>query len=77
MRYKALKTNNVLPRVIIDEFQEKMNTMPWRAHPNLVLNMCMFTGRSRGKLKRFRVNRHIFRNLADHSQLCGVARAFW
>lgn len=77
MRYKALKTNKILPQAIVDEFQEKMDTMPKGAHPDLVLNMCMFTGRSRGKIKRFRINRHIFRNLADHGQLCGVQRAMW
>jgi len=77
MRYKALKTNNILPQAIVDEFQEKMNTMPKGSHPNLVLNMCTFTSRQRGKIKRFRVNRHIFRHNADHGRLCGVKRAYW
>jgi len=77
MRFKALKTNNILPRVIIDEFQERMNNLPKKSHPNLILNMCQFTGRQRGKIKPYRVNRHIFRTLSDHGQLSGVQRAYW
>lgn len=77
MRYKAMKTNTILPRAIIDEFQERMNTMPKAAHPKQILNLCQFTGKSRGKYNRFRVNRQIFRQLADRGQLSGVVRALW
>jgi len=76
MRFKALKTNKILPQAIIDEFSDRMFEMP-KCHPKLILNMCQFTGRQRGKIKRFRVNRHIFRTLADHGQLCGVKRSMW
>uniref|UniRef100_A0A915DG97 WD repeat-containing protein 44 n=1 Tax=Ditylenchus dipsaci TaxID=166011 RepID=A0A915DG97_9BILA len=77
MRYKALKDNTILPQAIRDEFQEKMNNMPARCHPQRIFNMCMFTGRNKGKINRFRVNRHIFRRLADGGNLCGVTRAWW
>ena len=58
-------------------FQEKMNQMPKGAHPNNIKNLCMFTGARRGKFKRFRVNRHIFRQLADSGKLAGVKKAYW
>lgn len=63
MRLKALKENTVLPQAIRDEAAEKLHGMSKYSHPRLVLNMCMFTGRQRGKIKPYRVNRHLFRYL--------------
>ncbi|CAD5228919.1 unnamed protein product [Bursaphelenchus okinawaensis] len=78
MRLKALKYNTILPQALRDECSERLtHGVPQYSHPSLILNMCQFTGRRRGKIKPFRVNRHIFRRLADHSQLCGVKRAMW
>ncbi|CAI4220751.1 unnamed protein product, partial [Auanema sp. JU1783] len=77
MRLKALKENNVLPQAIRDEAAENLHNMPKYSRPRLVLNMCMFTGRQRGKIKPYRLNRHLFRKYADHSQLSGVQRAMW
>ncbi|GMR32370.1 hypothetical protein PMAYCL1PPCAC_02565, partial [Pristionchus mayeri] len=77
MRLKALKWNTVLPQAIRDAAAEELHNMPKYSRPRLVLNMCMFTGRQRGKIKPYRLNRHLFRKYADHSQLCGVQRAMW
>ncbi|CAJ0588876.1 unnamed protein product [Cylicocyclus nassatus] len=77
MRLKALKCNTVLPQAIRDGAAEELFNMPKYSIPRLVLNMCMFTGRQRGKIKPYRLNRHLFRKLADHSKLSGVQRAMW
>uniref|UniRef100_A0A0K0DP27 Ribosomal protein S14 n=1 Tax=Angiostrongylus cantonensis TaxID=6313 RepID=A0A0K0DP27_ANGCA len=77
MRLKALKWNTILPQAIRDAAAEELHNMPKYAVPRLVLNMCMFTGRQRGKIKPYRLNRHLFRKLADHSKLSGVQRAMW
>uniref|UniRef100_A0A0K0EL12 Isocitrate dehydrogenase [NAD] subunit, mitochondrial n=1 Tax=Strongyloides stercoralis TaxID=6248 RepID=A0A0K0EL12_STRER len=77
MRYKALKENTILPQALRDEMAETLHNMDKYSRPNLILNLCMFTGRSRGKIKPYRVNRHIFRRLADASKLSGVQRAMW
>lgn len=77
MELRALKWNTVLPQAIRDEAAETLTNWPRERHPKLVLNMCMFTGRQRGKIKPYRVNRHIWRRLADHGQLSGVTRAMW
>ena len=77
MRLKALKWNTVLPQAIRDAAADELHNMPKYSRPRLILNMCMFTGRQRGKIKRFRVNRHLFRKYADRSQLSGVQRAMW
>lgn len=54
-----------------------MNNMPKDAHPRMIRKLCSFTGRRWGTVNRFRVNRHIFRQLADSGKLCGVKRAIW
>ncbi|KJH46077.1 ribosomal protein S14p/S29e, partial [Dictyocaulus viviparus] len=77
MRLKALKWNTVLPQAIRDAAADELHSMPKYTIPKLVLNMCMFTGRKRGKIKPYRLNRHLFRKLADHSKLSGVQRAMW
>ncbi|ETN77254.1 ribosomal protein S14p/S29e [Necator americanus] len=77
MRLKALKWNTVLPQAVRDDAADQLSKMSKYAIPRLVLNMCMFTGRQRGKIKPYRLNRHLFRKLADHSKLSGVQRAMW
>ncbi|WP_369012519.1 uS14 family ribosomal protein [Klebsiella pneumoniae] len=40
-------------------------------------NRCIISSRPRGILKRYRISRHFFRELADHNLLSGVAKAQW
>ncbi|VDD96171.1 unnamed protein product [Enterobius vermicularis] len=68
MRLKALKCNTILPQAIRDECAEKLHKLPKDSRPKLVLNMCQFSGKRRGKIKRFRLSRHLFRDLADHGR---------
>ncbi|TKR71779.1 hypothetical protein L596_019321 [Steinernema carpocapsae] len=77
MRLKALKFNTILPQAIRDECAEQLNALHKDSHPKLILNLCQFTGRRRGKIKPYRLVRHEFRRLADHGQLSGVQRAMW
>ncbi|KAI1724397.1 WD domain, g-beta repeat domain-containing protein [Ditylenchus destructor] len=77
LRFKAMTRCTTLPQAIRDEFQEKLNKFPAHCHPKRIYNMCMFTGAKRGKIKRYRVNRYIFRRMADHGQLCGVQRSMF
>lgn len=77
MRLRALKWNTVLPQAIRDDAAAELENMPKYAVPRRILNMCMFTARQRGKIKPYRLNRHLFRKLADHSKLSGVQRAMW
>ncbi|UMM15904.1 hypothetical protein L5515_013140 [Caenorhabditis briggsae] len=77
MRLKAIKFNTILPQAIRDEAAEKMQKARRYDHPRLILNMCQFTGRQRGKIKPYRLSRHLFRRFADRSALSGVQRAMW
>uniref|UniRef100_A0A1I7TAC5 28S ribosomal protein S14, mitochondrial n=1 Tax=Caenorhabditis tropicalis TaxID=1561998 RepID=A0A1I7TAC5_9PELO len=77
MRLKAIKFNTILPQAIRDEAAEKLQKARKYDHPRLILNMCQFTGRQRGKIKPYRLSRHLFRRFADRSALSGVQRAMW
>ncbi|KAK6052562.1 hypothetical protein COOONC_09932 [Cooperia oncophora] len=61
MRLKAIKANTILPQAIRDDAAAELSNMPKNAHPRRILNMCMFTARQRGKIKPYRINRHLFR----------------
>ncbi|KAE9412425.1 hypothetical protein Angca_005522, partial [Angiostrongylus cantonensis] len=64
-------------QAIRDAAAEELHNMPKYGVPRLVLNMCMFTGRQRGKIKPYRLNRHLFRRSFYHSKLSDVQRAMW
>jgi len=50
---------------------------PRRAMPELLVNRCVVTGRTRGIVRPWRLSRFQFRDQADHGKLCGVKRAMW
>uniref|UniRef100_A0A914UNZ7 28S ribosomal protein S14, mitochondrial n=1 Tax=Plectus sambesii TaxID=2011161 RepID=A0A914UNZ7_9BILA len=76
-RLKALKENHVLPQALRDEVAAELHAVPKYSCPRLIKNMCQFSGRPKGKVKRFRVSRHLFRNMADKGKLSGVMRALF
>lgn len=38
---------------------------------------CVLTSRARGRWRKFRMSRIIWRHLADYNQISGVERAMW
>lgn len=60
-RLKAMKLNTILPQAIRDECADKIYSFGDKPHPRRILNLCQFTGARRGKLKNFRLSRHIIR----------------
>ncbi|KAK6035348.1 ribosomal protein S14p/S29e [Cooperia oncophora] len=74
---RDIKRREHVAEAIRDDAAAELSNMPKNAHPRRILNMCMFTARQRGKIKPYRINRHLFRKLADHSKLSGVQRAMW
>lgn len=43
----------------------------------MMRSRCAVSGRSRGVLKKYRVSRLVWRNLADNNKLSGVIKAAW
>ena len=55
----------------------ELQEMPWNSSIIRKNNRCVITGRARGKKRRWRISRFVFRHLADYNKLSGVTRAWW
>ncbi len=56
---------------------EGLTLLPRDASPTRVVNRCEVTGRRRGYLRRFRMSRIAFRELASQGMLPGVTKSSW
>jgi small subunit ribosomal protein S14 len=59
------------------EAQIKLNKMPRDTSYIRKRNRCQLTGRSRGYLRKFKVSRLCFRELANSGKIPGVFKASW
>lgn len=62
-----------------DRFQARiaLNKMPRDTCPVRLKNRCQLTGRARGYLRKFRLSRICFRELAGRAMIPGVTKASW
>lgn len=56
---------------------EGLTMLPRDASPTRVVNRCEVTGRRRGYLRRFKMSRITFRQLASNGMIPGVTKASW
>jgi len=56
---------------------EGLQRLPKNASPVRLKNRCQVTGRSHGFLRRFRMSRISFRDLAVRGEIPGVFKASW
>lgn len=54
-----------------------LNQLPRNSSPNRLRNRCQFTGRSRGYLRKFKMSRLCFREMALAGLIPGVTKASW
>ena len=54
-----------------------LNKLPKNSSPVRLRNRCQITGRSRGFLKKFRLSRLCFREMANSGLIPGVVKASW
>ncbi|OWR26531.1 30S ribosomal protein S14 [Saccharibacillus sp. O23] len=54
-----------------------LQKLPRDASPTRLKNRCEMTGRPRGYLRKFRVSRIMFRELAHKGQIPGVTKSSW
>lgn len=54
-----------------------LNKMPRNSSPIRLRNRCQLTGRPRGFLRKFRLSRLTFRELASMGMIPGVTKASW
>ncbi len=79
-RRKALK-EQIYNLHLSEEEREKartaLNKMPKDSSPVRLRNRCQLTGRSRGYLRKFKVSRLSFRELASAGAIPGVTKSSW
>jgi len=54
-----------------------LNKLPKNSSPIRLRNRCQFTGRSRGFLKKFKLSRICFREMASNGEIPGIFKASW
>ena len=54
-----------------------LSMLPRNASPTRVVNRCELSGRRHGFLRRFRLSRIAFRQLASKGQIPGVTKSSW
>lgn len=59
------------------EAQVKLSKMPRDTSPIRRRNRCQLTGRPRGFLRKFKMSRLCFRELANSGNIPGVVKASW
>lgn len=54
-----------------------LSQLPRDASPTRVVNRCQLSGRRRAFLRRFKLSRIAFRELASHGMIPGVTKSSW
>jgi small subunit ribosomal protein S14 len=54
-----------------------LSMLPRDASPTRVVNRCEATGRRRSFIRRFKLSRIAFRELASHGMIPGVTKSSW
>lgn len=54
-----------------------LNKMPRNSSPVRLRSRCQFTGRARGVLKKFKLSRLCFREMANSGMIPGVVKSSW
>lgn len=75
-----LKSIMADPNVSDEEFyaaQRKLTKLPRNSSPIRVRNRCSITGRPRAFIRKFRMSRLTFRELASDGKIPGVTKSSW
>jgi small subunit ribosomal protein S14 len=56
---------------------DKLNALPRNSSPVRLRNRCLLTGRARGYLRKFKMSRLCFREIASDGYIPGITKASW
>lgn len=56
---------------------DALNKMPKNSSPVRLRNRCQLTGRARGFLRKFKLSRLCFREMANQGLIPGIVKASW
>lgn len=76
-QYKLIIENLALPAEVRAQAVILLNSLPRSSSPVRLRNRCALTGRSRGILRKWRMSRVRFRELASQGALLGVSKSSW
>ena len=76
-QYKLIIENLALPAELRAQAVISLNNLPRSSSPVRLRNRCALTGRSRGVLRKWRMSRVRFRELASQGALLGVSKSSW
>ena len=57
--------------------QISLDKLPKNSSPTRLRNRCQFTGRARGYLRKFKMSRLCFREMANQGLIPGIIKASW
>ncbi len=74
---KAIISNPDTPIEERDNAVNKLDKLPKSSSPIRLRNRCFVTGRPRGVIRRFKLSRLSFREMALNGEIPGVTKASW
>ena len=83
---KKWKKRQELKKIILDmnisekqrmEAVNKLNALPKNSSKIRLRNRCLMTGRCRGYLRKFKMSRLCFREMASNGMIPGIVKASW
>ena len=74
---KAIISNPDTPIEERDNAVNKLDKLPKSSSPIRLRNRCFVTGRPRGIIRRFKLSRLSFREMALNGEIPGVTKASW
>jgi small subunit ribosomal protein S14 len=76
-RFKAIILDMKKPIEERLEAVDSLNKMRKNTSPTRLRNRCQFTGRARGFLRKFKLSRLCFREMANQGLIPGIVKASW
>ncbi|KAG8189272.1 hypothetical protein JTE90_019032 [Oedothorax gibbosus] len=77
LQINCIRKNTLLPQEVKDIAQKEIEALPTDSCHTKLHWRCILTSRARGRFKKFRMQRIIWRHFADYNQVSGVERAMW
>lgn len=77
LHLRAILRNKILPEAVQRKASADLVLHPRDASITRVRNRCVQTGRGRGVVSEFGLNRMKFRKLADFGMIAGMTRSTW
>lgn len=71
------KYADVRARLKAEGNYEELDKLPRNANPIRLHNRCQLTGRPKGYMRKFGINRVMFRQMANEGKIPGVTKSSW